>query len=61
MIANVHVGRDIFSSPILYAGRRKFQKKGPIKKKNWDRIYDYCKLQGHVMEDFYKFNRYPAD
>lgn len=60
MTANVHARGEVFSSPALYAGRGKFQKKGPIKK-NWDQICDQCKLQGHVMEDCYKLNEYPAD
>lgn len=45
----------------LFVGRGNFPKKFQPKKKNWDQICNYCKLQGHIKEKFYMLNGYPSD
>ncbi|XP_049411245.1 uncharacterized protein LOC125874406 isoform X2 [Solanum stenotomum] len=60
--ANLHTGGSILESTALYAaGKGNLQKKYQGKKKNWDKICDYCKIQGHIKEDCFRLIGYPAD
>ncbi|KAG5611584.1 hypothetical protein H5410_022865 [Solanum commersonii] len=68
--------RESLEPIALYAGRGNFQRNNDarrgniqrnnmrspqLKKKNWDKICDYCNVQGHVKLDCYKLNGYPPD
>ncbi|XP_015162188.1 uncharacterized protein [Solanum tuberosum] len=63
--AGTHSSKDMLESTSLYAGKGQHIQRNvrfpQTKKKNWDQICDYCKLQGHVKLDCFKLNGYPPD
>lgn len=61
LASNTHVGSSTSEQMALYAGRGNFPRKFQPKKKNWDQICSYCKLQGHIKEECYRLNGYPSD
>ncbi|XP_055823005.1 uncharacterized protein LOC129891614 [Solanum dulcamara] len=61
MTARSHIGGGILESTALYAGKENYPKKYQFKKKNWDQICYYCKLQGHIKEDCYRLIGDPPD
>lgn len=76
MTAGTQSRRESLEPIALYAGRGNFQRNNDarrgniqrnnmrspqLKKKNWDKICDYCNVQGHVKLDCYKLNGYPPD
>lgn len=57
MTSNLHVP----DPTALYAGKGNFQRKFQNKKKDWDKICDYCKLQSHIKENCFKLIVYPPN
>lgn len=62
--AGTHTGKETLDPVALYAGKghpQRNPRNSQQKKKDWDQICDYCKVQGHVKLNCYRLNGYPPD